>query len=96
MKIRWTKRASDHLEYIEKYIGKENPQALKTVLKVIDRVELLIYHPNLGKPGRLLNTRELSIAGIPYIVVYRVRNLNVEILAVLHTAICWKDVIPSI
>lgn len=39
-------------------------------VRVQDAVENLIEHPNLGRPGRLPETRELVVSGTPFIVVY--------------------------
>lgn len=43
-------------------------------------------HPHLGRPGRESETRELLVAGTPYIAPYRVHRDRLAILAVLHAA----------
>jgi toxin ParE1/3/4 len=43
----------------------------------------------MGRPGRVISTRELVVSGTPYIVAYRVREGVVEILAVIHGAQQW-------
>ena len=45
--------------------------------------------PAIGRPGRVLGTRELVIGRLPYIVPYRVREKDIEILRVLHTSRRW-------
>lgn len=45
----------------------------------------LADNPLAGRRGRALGTRELVVAGTPYIVVYRTREV-VEVLAVVHGA----------
>jgi toxin ParE1/3/4 len=40
----------------------------------------------LGRPGRHPETRELSIADLPYLIVYEVDPDAVTILAVFHTS----------
>ncbi|MDR2726446.1 MAG: type II toxin-antitoxin system RelE/ParE family toxin, partial [Deltaproteobacteria bacterium] len=42
--------------------------------------------PESGRPGRVPGTRELVIAGLPYLLPYRVRNDVVEILRFFHTS----------
>jgi toxin ParE1/3/4 len=57
--------------------------------RILDTVAYLIEHPEIGRKGRILGTRELIIPGLPYIVPYRVRGGVIEILGVLHTAQQW-------
>ena len=40
----------------------------------------------LGRVGRVAETRELSMSGLPYLVVYTIRDEHdIDILTVLHT-----------
>jgi toxin ParE1/3/4 len=91
LRLRWTKRAERDLDDIASYIGQDSPAAAaRVVLELIDRVEAnLPEHPAMGRPGRILGTRELAIGGLPYIVPYRVREKDIEILRVLHTSRRW-------
>jgi toxin ParE1/3/4 len=92
LKLRWTPTANRNLEDIEAYIGQDNPlAALQTVLKVIDQVRNLEDHPGLGRPGRVQGTRELVIAGTPYLVPYRVQGDVIVIPRVLHGAMKWPE-----
>jgi plasmid stabilization system protein ParE len=43
--------------------------AIRMVDKILDKCERLARHPNMGRPGREPETRELSVN--PWIVVYR-------------------------
>ncbi len=45
----------------------------------------------MGRPGRVLGTRELIVSSAPYIVPYRVKNNFIEILRVLHVAMEWPE-----
>ena len=91
MRVRWTKRAERDLDEIAEYIGQDSPAAAARVaLELIDQVESnLPTNPAIGRPGRVLGTRELVIGGLPYIVPYRVREKDVEVLRVLHTSRRW-------
>ncbi len=91
MPVVWTAPALRQLEEIQDYIAADDPLAAFRVAQVIrSRVnDDLSEHPNLGRPGRVSNTRELVIAGTPYIVAYRVRGEEVEILAIKHGAQRW-------
>ena len=93
MRLRWTKLAERDLDQIAAYIGQDSPAAAaRVILELIDQVEsLLINHPGIGRPGRVIGTRELIISGLPYIVPYRVRDRDIEILRVLHTSRRWPE-----
>lgn len=54
-------------------------------------VARLADHPQSGRPGRALGTRELVVPGTPYIVAYRVEQAAVVILRLLHGAQRWLD-----
>ena len=92
MRIRWTRPALADLEATGDFIARDNPAAAEgLVVSVVASVDKLRDHPHLGRPGRLTGTRELVVAGTPYIVPYRVRGDEVEILAVFHGARRWPD-----
>lgn len=91
MRLRWTRRAERDLDEIAAYIGQDSPAAAaRVILELIDQAEtLLAQHPAIGRPGRILGTRELIVGGLPYIIPYRVRERDIEILRVLHTSRRW-------
>jgi addiction module RelE/StbE family toxin len=91
LRLLWTRLAESDLEAIVEYIGQDSPAAaIRVVLELIDQAELTIrQHPAIGRAGRVIGTRELVIAGLPYVIAYRVRDNDVEILRVLHTSRRW-------
>lgn len=92
MKIRWTAVAADDLKSVHEYLIERAPaQADIIVDRILVGVDVLEQYPNLGRPGRLDGTRELVITGTPFIVFYRLRKSQVEILGVLHAARKWPD-----
>lgn len=87
MKIRWTEGAVGNLEQVEEYIAQENPPAaIATVIKILNSAQILADYPTIGKRGRERGTRELAVAGLPYIVIYTVQREELVILRVLHTS----------
>ncbi|RRD69136.1 type II toxin-antitoxin system RelE/ParE family toxin [Desulfovibrio sp. OH1186_COT-070] len=50
------------------------------------RVVELAKRPEMGRPGRVFGTRELVIERYPYIVPYRIRGREVQIIRVFHTS----------
>ncbi len=92
MKIKWTKGAKHNLNQIEEYIAQDNPNAaLDIILKIIKTVGMLSDNPAMGRIGRIFDTRELVISRTPFIVPYRIKSDQVEILRVLHSSMKWPD-----
>src|SRR5207237_481887 len=88
----WLERAQRHLTEIVVYIAEDNPTAARCVKDLIEKAPAnLSTHPRPGRQGRIDGTRELVIAGLPYIVPYRVRYGRVEILDVIHSARRWPS-----
>lgn len=62
-------------------------------MRMVDRlrqaVDHLADHPAIGRVGRVPGTRELIVAGTPFIIPYRVKNRTIEVLRVLHAAQRW-------
>jgi len=83
MKIRWEADAIKDLIELRAYIEKENPEIANKVLEV---VELLLEYSLLGKAGRIYKTRELIVAGIPYMIVYFPEAESITILQIFHQA----------
>lgn len=92
MKIRITKPAEDDLDEINHFIRQDNPQAAFRVIKrVFDAIDYLEEHPNMGRPGRVPNTKELIVSGSPFIVIYQVHQQTIFILRILHSARKWPS-----
>jgi addiction module RelE/StbE family toxin len=72
------------------YIARDNPAAARrVVMAIVEAVARLQKYPALGRPGRVIGTRELVIPDTPYLVSYRVRGNRVEVLRVFHAARKW-------
>jgi len=92
MRVKWTQPAAGALESIQDYIAKDNPRAAYEAAQKIRRAtEQLNDHPKLGRAGRVQGTFELVIPGLPYIVAYRVKGKEVQILSVYHAARKWLE-----
>jgi toxin ParE1/3/4 len=90
MKLRWAAPALRDVELIGDYIARDNPAAAaRVVAAIFDQAESLTVHPHIGRPGRVPGTRELIISDTPFIVPYRVRDQDVELLAVIHSSRQW-------
>lgn len=87
MKIRWTAIAADDLKSVHEYLSEHAPARADAIVdRILAGIDALEQYPNLGRRGRLDETRELVITGTPFIVFYRLRKSQVEILGVLHAS----------
>lgn len=92
MMIRWLDDAINDLQSLRQYISQDNATAArKVVKKILHAIDILSEQPGMGRPGRVVNTRELIVSGAPYIVPYRVEHHAIEILRVFHCAMRWSD-----
>jgi toxin ParE1/3/4 len=92
MIIKWLKRAVSDLQALHEYIALDNPIAANQVAqRIVKAVNILSEQPEIGRRGRVHNTRELIVSDTPYIIPYRVKNNTIEILRILHSAMQWPE-----
>lgn len=90
MKVEWHPLARTDLVELVTYIATDNPKAAYRMHDEIRRqTGILAAHPEAGRLGRVPGTRELVIAGTPFIAAYRVTSDLVTILCLLHGARRW-------
>lgn len=92
MRIEWSPLALEDRDRIFDYydIDQDNPRAAVMVdERIAQQIEVLIDHPQFGRPGRVNDTRELVISKTPYLVAYRILGDAVRILRVLHSKQLW-------
>ena len=95
MRVKWLRVALANLEAEANYIAEDNPPAAgRVVQRIFQAVNLLKKNPSMGRPGRVVGTRELVVDRTPYIVPYRVRGDAVEVLRVFHSARKWPKRLP--
>ena len=87
MRVRWLRTALRNLDEEATYIAADDAAAARLVVdRVLKAVAGLAEQPGLGRPGRVPGTRELVVRSTRYIVPYRVRGEEVQILRVFHTS----------
>lgn len=93
MKLVWTREAVRDLASLRDFISKDNPAAARMVVAtILDFTESqLKQFPQSGREGRVFGTLELVIPKLPYIVTYRIKGGQLEILRVYHAARLWPD-----
>jgi len=89
----WKDRAVADFRQALDFIERESPRgALGMALAIRKGADLLLReHPKAGRSGRRTGTRELVVAGTPFVLVYRIRarSSRIEILRVLHGKQKW-------
>jgi len=92
MKIVWTRQAISDLNHAYDYVSEYSPDLAKDIIERIKKsLEALRGFPEMGRKGRVPETRELVVAKTPFILPYRVRKNRIEILAVIHGNRRWPD-----
>jgi addiction module RelE/StbE family toxin len=94
MRIRWTTDAVEDLEQIALRIRKDNATAARNVLRTITAgISSLRKFPRRGRIGKLEGSRELVLALLPYIAVYRVK---IEAATASTFEMCWISALVTL
>ncbi|MDZ7852548.1 MAG: type II toxin-antitoxin system RelE/ParE family toxin [Halomonas sp.] len=89
MNLVWTPSAHLDRKKICEYIAQDNPAAALALDELFsENASRLVDHPDLGRPGRVSGTRELT-AHQNYILIYAVSGDTVRVLRLLHAARQW-------
>lgn len=87
MRLVFAEPAARDLDSILDYIALDNPTAAENVYRsIVATAERLTQFPEMGRVGRLPETREFSVSPLPYVIVYQIGSGVVTILAVFHSA----------
>jgi toxin ParE1/3/4 len=96
VRLEWSRFALADRDAIFDYIEGDNPRA---AVAVDDRIRIrigsLLEFPESGRPGRIAGTRELVIAGTPYIAAYIIIGDTIRILRILHSTQLWPEDLPE-
>lgn len=85
MRLLWENSARAELREILDYIASRNPTSAERLEEMLERtLEFLTLNPFMYRPGRVRSTRE-AVVHPNYIIVYRVVDDLITILAVLHS-----------
>jgi addiction module RelE/StbE family toxin len=89
VRVVWAPEALQDRLDIWDYIAADNPIAAVRMDELFsDAAKRLAEHPKLGRPGKVVGTREL-VAHEHYRLVYEVSDDTVHILTLIHTARLW-------
>jgi toxin ParE1/3/4 len=92
VKVVWSPRAVRHLVALRRYIERDSEQNAALVAeRILRAVDLLATHPAMGRPGRVLGTRELVVEDTGFIIPYRVRADRLELIAIFRGRQRWPQ-----
>ncbi len=91
--IEWTDQATRQLDNAHDYIELSNSAEVadRITMQIVSAVQRLLSFPTSGRPGRVPRTRELVIAGTPFIAAYTIDGPRIVVLAVYHGAQRWPE-----
>ncbi|MGH8190328.1 MAG: type II toxin-antitoxin system RelE/ParE family toxin [Rhodanobacteraceae bacterium] len=87
MRVVFAEPAARDLDGIVETITLVNPTAAERVFRaIVNTTHRLVDFPEMGRAGRLPGTREITVAGLPYLVVCQVAGDVITVVAVFHEA----------
>jgi plasmid stabilization system protein ParE len=87
LSVRYSAPALIEIDEIYNYIAKDNPLAAADVLAAIrESVDLLSRYPRKSRRTPRRGMRALPLSQYPYIIFFRLRRGELEVLHVLHGA----------
>ena len=87
MKVVRTPQSVADVDNLARYIALDSvDNALRTLDRIDAALERLADLPDIGRAGEFAGTRELTVTRTPYIVIYRVGRLAIEVLRIVHGA----------
>lgn len=87
MTVNFTPQARDDLGAIRDWIAENDARAAERVVaRIVQTAMMFGQFPLLGRAGHVSGTREFSVVGLPYLIVYALAaDSDVDVLTVLHT-----------
>lgn len=87
LNISFSKKAESDLLSIHSYIADENINiANQVITRILQSIAILEGFPLVGRIGRVEETRELIISGLPYIAIYHLASeTELVVISVVHT-----------
>lgn len=85
--LRFAPRATNQLGDIRDYLASRRPEGAELVRgRILATIGRLRELPRMGHTGTVAATRELHVAGLPYVIVYRIAtdNDDLVVLGIFH------------
>ena len=91
MRLAWSAHAVDDLKAISEYVEQDRDltTANRVTRKIYEAIQSLRSMPYRGRSGRLADTREIVVPGLPWIIIYQITQERVLVLNIVHGAQRW-------
>ncbi len=93
--VKWSRAALDDLKAQVAYIAHNNPVVARRVAASIRAAGNGLADFATGHPGRVAETYEKSVGGLPYIIAYAIDRSRggetIVVLHVIHTSRDWRE-----
>lgn len=98
MNVRWTDNAIDHLTNIYEYIALNSPMYAKQMVdRITRRSQQIADQPLSGRKVPEYDAEDIrELIERPYRIIYRIKENQIDVLAVIHGARLLTDDIPSV
>ena len=86
-RVSFTPQARDDLIAIKAWIAEHDESAADRIASRIQQTAAMFgQFPMLGRKGKVEGTREFSVTGLPYLIVYAIASkMEVDIVTIIHT-----------
>jgi toxin ParE1/3/4 len=88
-RLLWQAAARADLAKIIDHFADRDSRIAETLLDRIQRAARALAKSDTGRPGRMPNLREKSVARTKYIIAYRAMDKQIVIVRVIHAAQNW-------
>ena len=92
--LQWSRDALEDFKQQIAYIAENNPQAAEKVALRIDDCARKLAARSTGRPGRVNDTWEKPVPGLPYVMAYVISKTEdrplITILRLIHTSRDWR------
>lgn len=94
MKLRLSSLARADLHGVAEKVKEDNRAATadRVISRIVAAMHQLERFPEMGRPGRVSGTRELGVATLPFIVVYRLQSDLIAVVRVIHGSMRWPPI----
>ena len=83
--VRWAGPASRQFAALDDFYRAHSPAAADRFGdSTLSATRFLLEHPHAGSPIERRGYRKWSVAGTPYVILYRVENRGIGVMRVFH------------
>lgn len=95
-RVVWSDSAVEEFSNVVAYIARDNPAAAISVADRLEAAVLALAELPTGRKGRVADTYEKVVSGLPYIIAYALTDDppgagTITVLRIIHNARDWPE-----